>query len=254
MFGLLSMLPWWLVGLYYAAAIAMCVHVHRSGQAMYWMWIILAFPPLGGLVYFVAILLPELTGGSAARRMGKAAVEALDPGRAYRTAKALYDDAPTVQNAMKLAQAAAGMSRWEEAEGLYAGASQGLYADDPALLQGRAAALLELGRPDEALEQLQRLEKDREGRIPPQAELNLARALHALGRPAEAEKSYRAAVQRVPGLEALARFAVFLADQGRMDEARDLLVEIDKRTAKTRAHFRKEAKAWRDFAAEKLAA
>ena len=42
---------------------------------------------------------------------------------------------------------------------------------------------------------------------------------------------------------------VFLARQGRKDEARAQLAEIDKRLAKTHSHFRKEAKRWRDFAA-----
>lgn len=241
-------------GLSMLFSVLLCVHVVRTHQQMYWLWIILAFQPLGGIVYAVVILLPELTGGAAGRRMAKAAADTLDPGRAYREAKAAYDDTPTVQNMMKLAEAAVGHGRWEEAERLYAQASQGLYADDPALLYGRARALLEMARPAEALAELERLEKDREGRVSPPAELALARALHGVGRHEEAERAFRSAVQRVPGLEALARYAAFLADQGRQAEAKETLVEIEKRAAKTRAHFRKEAQAWRNFAAEKIAA
>jgi hypothetical protein len=240
-------------GLSLILSIALCVHVVRTNQQMYWLFIILAFQPIGGIVYFVAILLPGLSGGPTARRMAKAAGSALDPGRTHREAKAAYDDTPSVQNAMKLAEAGMKLGRWEEAEGLYAKAAQGLYADDPALLLGRAKALLELGRPADALASLDRLGGTPESREP-SATLATARALHGLGRNAEAEKAFRSAVTRVPGLEAVARWAVFLAETGRTQEAREVVADLDQRLAKTRAHFRIEAKVWRDYAASKVSA
>lgn len=248
MFGL----PLPLLGLSLIFSIVLCVHVVRTHQAMYWLWIILAFQPLGGLVYLIAILAPGLMGGATARRMGKAARDTLDPGRAYRAAKAAYDDAPTVQNGMKLAEAAASLDRWDEAERLFGEGLQGLYADDPALLVGRARALVELGRADEALTTLSPLQGD-DARAP-RALLVTARALHGAGRHAEAERAYRDAAARIPGLEGLARHAAFLAEVGRKDEAREILADLDRRAAKARAHFRKEAKTWRDFAAAKVAA
>ena len=36
-------------GLSLAFSIAMCIHAVRSGQQMYWLFIILAFQPVGGL-------------------------------------------------------------------------------------------------------------------------------------------------------------------------------------------------------------
>jgi hypothetical protein len=246
-------LPLPVFGLSRVFSIALCVHVWRTHQQMYWIWLILAFQPLGGLIYFIAVILPSLSGGPTARRMGAAARETLDPGRDYRQAKALWDDSPTVQNGMKLAEAAAGLGRWDEAERLYAQTLQGFYADDPALLQGRARALIELGRPAEALEVLTRLAA-LGGIEPPQAALVRARALEALGRIGEADRAYGVAVERLPGLEAMARYAAFMAAVGRRDEARQALAEIDKRVVKTRAQFRREAQAWRDFAAQRLEA
>jgi len=253
MFGLMNLLtaiPWPVSLILVAAMVGACVHVVRSGQNMYWLWIIIAFPGIGLLIYVAAILAPEWLGGSTARRMSQAASQALDPGRAYREAKAAYDDTPTVQNAMKLAEAASGMDRWAEAETLYAKAAQGLYADDPALLLGRARAQVELGQPAEALVSLDALKA--QGGRPPEADLLRARALDGLGQKSEAEKAYQAAVERLPGLEAMARQAAFLAESGRKDEAKRIVEELDRRTAKTRAHFRVEAKRWRDFAAAKV--
>jgi hypothetical protein len=230
----------------------MAVHAWRTRQNTYWIWIIIFFQPVGPLVYLFAILLPEWMGGSTARRFGQAARDTLDPGRAYRTARAAYDEAPTVQNMMKLAEAASDMSGWQEAEDLYRKASQGLYADDPALLQGRARALLELGRPAESLELIEQLEK--QGTVPPQGDLIRARDLFALGRAGEAERYFKSAAERLPGLEAMARYGVFLYEVGRRDEAKEILTEITRRAAKTQAHFRREAMAWRDFAAKRIAA
>ncbi|HYF22084.1 MAG TPA: hypothetical protein VD929_01675 [Caulobacteraceae bacterium] len=233
-------------------SLLLCVHVVRSKRELYWLFIILIFQPLGGLVYFVAIMLPEILRGPTARRLGETARETLDPGRDYRTAKAAYEDTPSVQNTMKLAEAAMALEKWDEADGLYAVAMQGLYAEDPALMVGRAHALLELQRPAEALGLLDQARGFGDAGVSPQAALARARALHALDRRMEAEGAYLDAVARLPGLEAPARYAVFLAETERKDQARDTLAEIDKRMAKTPGPFRKEAKTWRDHAAERI--
>ena len=57
-----------LIGLSLILSIALAVHVVRTGRELFWLWIILIFQPIGGLVYFLAILLPELMRGSGARR------------------------------------------------------------------------------------------------------------------------------------------------------------------------------------------
>ena len=232
----------------------MCVHVVRSGQQLFWIWIILVvFPPIGALVYFIAIVLPELLRGPAARKVGRAARETLDPTRNYRDAKAAHDLAPTVHNQMRLAAAAAELGRHDEAETLYAQAAQGVHADDPALLLGRAKALVELGRNAEALQLLQALgAQGKEGETP-QAVLTFARAYEGLGRNEEAARAYEWAAPRLPGLEGIARQAAFLARSGHQAEAADALAEIDRRLGRANPHFQKEGRHWRDFAAEAIA-
>ena len=69
---------------------------------------------------------------------------------------------------------------------------------------------------------------------------------------AEAEQSYRWAAERMPGFEAMARFTAFLAETGKMAEAKDNLAEIDRRIARLSGPFRKEALAWRDLAAARV--
>ena len=239
-------------GLSLLFSILLCVHVVRNNQQLYWLFIILIFQPLGGLIYLVAIVLPEFLGGARARRLGMAARGALDPTREYRLAKQATDEAPTVHNQMRLASAAAALGRHAEAEQLYAQAAQGIHADDPALLLGRANALIEIGRAPDALPLLDRLSEEATARSPVTA-LAQARAWEAVGRYREAGEAYEWAAGRLPGLEGLARYAAFLARTGRRTEAEDNLAEIDRRLQRANPQFRREGRAWRDLAAQALA-
>jgi hypothetical protein len=230
--------------------IAMCVHVVRTNQPMYWLMIILlAAPPLGGIVYLIAVVLPGMARGPTARRLGQEARAALDPTREYREAKAACDDTPTVHNLMRLAKAAAAQGHHGEAEQLYARAATGIHADDPTLLLGRAVSLIELGRHAEALGLLDMLGRDTDAGRAPATALALGRAYEGLGRTSEADTAYQWAAGRLPGLEGLARYAAFLAHCGRAQEAAETLSEIDRRLAGANPAFRGEGRAWRDLAA-----
>jgi hypothetical protein len=239
-------------GLSLLFSIALCVHVVRSNQQIYWIWIILFLQPLGGLVYLVAIVAPDMFGRTTARRLGKATRQTLDPTRGYRGAKAAYDDSPTVANALRLAQAASAQGRHDEAEALYRDAAQGIHAEDPTLLLGHANALIELGRPAEALAVLDKLGQDEGRGRTPQAALALGRAYEGLGRLTEADTAYDWAYERLPGLEAIGRYAAFLARTGHKDRAQEMLTEIDRRIARSDPTFRKEGRAWRALAAEAI--
>ena len=233
-------------------SIVLCVHVVRTNQQIFWIFVILFIPVLGSLVYLAAVVVPEMVGGTRAKRMGMAARDALDPTREYRTAKAAVADTATVHNRMRLAAAAAGLGKHAEAEQLYAEAAQGIHADDPSLLLGRANALIELGRAPEALPLLNKLADEQPTRSPATA-LAQARVYEALGHYKEADVAYQWAAGRLPGLEALARYAAFLANTGRKTEAADNLAEIDRRIERSNPQFRRESRPWRDLAAQALA-
>ena len=239
-------------GLSLLFSIALCVHAVRSGQQIYWLMIILMLQPLGGLVYLVAVVLPSLAGSTTTRRAVQSARETLDPTREYREAKAATDDSPTVHNQMRLAKAAASLGHHDEAERLYAQAATGIHADDPVLLLGRATALIELGRHAEALTLLDQLGHDADKGRSPQAALALGRAYQGLGRMTEADTAYQWAAGRLPGLEGLGRYAAFLAHAGRTAEAREAVVEMDRRINSANPQFKREGRFWRDLAARAL--
>ena len=161
----------------YIPSLVCGVHVVRSGREMYWLWIFVIAPMLGPAFYFFAVLLPEMMGGRTARGLGKAAQQTLDPERDYRNALRAMEDSPTVGARMKVAQAAAALGRWDDAEAQWALCAGGHWGDDPAILLGHADALLELRRFDEALKQLDKLKAlgEPEGKAPRTA-LAFARA------------------------------------------------------------------------------
>ena len=236
----------------YVPAILLCWHCVRTGRDQYWLWNVLMFPGIGSVVYIVLNILPEIYGGKTARNVAKAARETLDPHREYREAKQACEDTPTVRNQSRLAAAAMVMGHFAEAEALYRTAAQGVHAEDPVLLLGLANALLELKQPADALAVLEKLGQDEAHGRTPSAALSLGRAYEALGRLAEADDAYQWAADRMPGYEALGRYAGFMARHGRADEARAMVADMDRRMEKLKGNFRKEAQMWRDHAAASL--
>lgn len=237
----------------YAPSVLCGIHVVRSGREMFWLWLFVIGPIIAPAFYFFAVLLPEWMGGRTARGMGRVARDAIDPERDYRNAMRALEETPTVGNRMKLAQAAAALGRWNDAEAQWAQCVQGHWAEDPSILLGHANALLELERWDEALARLEQLKAlGREGETP-QVVLAFARAYEGLGRNAEADAAYRFAADRVPGLEAGGRYVAFMAKIGRIGDAEIGMTELERRLQKIAPPLRAEARIWRDMAAHALA-
>lgn len=237
----------------YLPSVLCGIHVVRSGREMYWLWLFVIGPLIAPAFYFFAVLMPELAGGRTARGVGKIAREALDPERDYRNAMRALEDTPAVGNRMKLAQAAAALGRWSDAEAQWALCIEGQWAEDPTILMGHANALLELERFAEALTRLEQLRAlGREGETP-QVALAFARAYEGLGRIEEADSAYRFAADRVPGLEAGGRYVAFMANSGRRQDAEIGFAELDRRLQKIARPLRAEARIWRDMAAQALA-
>jgi len=241
-----------MVILTYVPSVLCGIHVIRTGREMFWLWLFIIGPLLAPAFYFFAVLAPEWMGGRAARGIGRATQQALDPERDYRNAMRALEETPTVGNRMRVAQAAAALGRWDDAEAQWEQCLTGHWAEDATILLGHAHALLELGRHQDALARLEQLKKlGREGEAPVVA-LAFARAYEGLGRNAEADDAYRFAADRVPGLEAGARYVAFMAKIGRRTDAEIGLAELERRLSKIAPPLRAEARVWRDIAAKAL--
>jgi hypothetical protein len=210
----------------YVIALGLAVHAVRTGRNMYWIMILILFPVLGSLIYLFAELLPGLSGGRTARKAGVVARRAIDPGREARLALDQLEVTRTPANLKAAADALLGVGRAHEALALYEEATAGAFADDPAMLAGRARASFETGAHARALTSLDRLRQLEPRARMPEEHLLYARALEALGRNEEALKEYHAVGLYYPGAEALAREAMLLDRLERVDEAQPIWAQI----------------------------
>jgi len=76
--------------LHILVAIFFAVHAVRHGRNNYWLFILLAFPFLGSVVYFFAEYLPEARHARIARQAVGTVTALIDPGRALREARAAF--------------------------------------------------------------------------------------------------------------------------------------------------------------------
>ncbi len=223
------------LGLHILLALFCAVHVVRTGQQMYWLFILFAFPLLGSLVYFFVIYMPNSRLERGTLKAVSAAAKALDPTKEVRLARADYEETPTAQNQMRLAAALLDAGQAEEAAKLYEGGLRGPFAADPDLRYGAARAFVESQRYADALPHLQALSETRPDYRPDAVMLLLARCYAGTSRSADARQTFERAVERFGTFEARAEYAIWALATGDAATAARMQSEIDKITARWNA-------------------
>jgi len=246
------------IGLNLVLAIFCAIHVVRSGQQLYWLFILFAFPVLGSVVYLLAVYLPNSRLQRKAFKAIDAAARVLDPTREVREARAAFEETPTAQNQMRLASALLGVGDVPAAIQAYEGCLQGPFAADPEIRFGAARAYLEGERCADALCLLEPLRREQpDFRAEPVALLT-ARALAGCGRGSEARSEFEAAVAKFGTYEARAEYAVWAYGTGESAVAERQQAELDKISARWNAMARelnavpaRRLKVARDLAAKR---
>jgi hypothetical protein len=223
------------LGLHILLALFCAVHVVRSGQQLYWLFILFAFPLLGSLVYFFAIYLPNSRLERGALKAVAAAAKAMDPTKEVRVARAEFEHTPTAQNQMRLAAALLEVGESEEAAKLYEGGLKGPFASDPELRFGAARAFTECQRHGEALVHIEQLRSARPDYRADAVALLSARCLAGTSQHAQAKQEFEGAVQRFGTYEAHAEFAIWALATGDAATAARLQSELDKITSRWNA-------------------
>jgi len=240
-------------GLLLLLQIGFAIHAYRTGRMNPWLWIIVFVPAIGCLLYFILEIIPELTGGSTARRVKRDLVATVDPGRDYRSLAREVEIAPTVHNRLRLAEECVRLGRYEEARTLYDACATGLHAADPAVLGGLARARLATGDWAGAREALDVLRSENPNWRPADVALLYARALEGMGQEQEALAALRALAGTYPGEEARCRYADLLVRTGHADTARAEYREIVRRVDLQGRAYRKAQQPWYDAARRGLA-
>ena len=234
--------------------LTLAVHVVRTGRQLYWLFIILVFPVLGSLVYFVAEVLPDLGRSRTARNAATGVQRALDPDRDLRRLTEELDTADTVDNRRRLAEEHLRRGDAAEALRLYQGALTGLHRDDPALLMGLARAQFLDGDAAACIETLDRLKAAHPKLESAEGHLLYARALEAQGRIPQALDTYHAVAAYYPGAEARCRYALLLQQEGHVGAAQKLFQDVVRGFEKGKGFHRAQQREWYDIARQNLGA
>lgn len=210
--------------LHVAVAIFFAVHAVRHGRSNYWLFVLLAFPLLGSLVYFFAEYLPEVRHSRIARKAIGTVTALIDPGRELREARADFERTPTVEHRARMAEALLGTGQAADAVEHYRQCVTGYYAKDAKLRSGLARALFAAGQAREAAAVLSSLFADDPQSNAGANALLLARALAEFDESA-AVAAFDEAQRRHPTTETRCAYGVYLAGLGRDAQARQLLDE-----------------------------
>ena len=236
-------------GIAYLVLIGVCiVHAVRTGNVFPWVYIIIFLPAIGSLIYFVAVIVPELVRSRGAARLASGARQMADPHRSLREAHRAAEMVGSVDAKRTLAEAYIARGAYADAVALYRDAAQGQFKDDPALLLGLARALFLNGDPAGAQAALDALQASDPGFVSGDAHLLYARALEGQGKTADALAEYKKLVGYYSGEEARARYAMLLDKTGARDEAMEIYRQIVKLLDGAPPRYQKAQKEWGDIA------
>jgi hypothetical protein len=218
------------IGLHVFIALFFAIHVVRTGQHMYWLIILFIFPLFGSVVYFFAIYFPNFRLDHRARRAITAAAKVLDPQREIREAKGAFEDMPTAQNQIRLAEAQLELGMPEEAVKNYEACLQGPFLSSLEIRFGAARAYVECKRYQDAIVHLEAIQDiDQVFRLEA-VTLLLARSYAGAGRNTEARAKFESAVVRHGTFQAHAEYAIWALSIGDNAMAARIQAEIDQIT------------------------
>jgi len=218
------------LGLHVIIALFFAIHVVRSGQQMYWLILLFLFPVLASIVYFFAIYLPSSRLQHGARRMMTSAAKVLDPQRGIREARAAFDDLPTAQNQLRLAEAQFECGLYEEAAQHYEACLKGPFSTSLEIKFGAARSFVECQRFQEAVAHLEAIQRSDPTFRSAAVLLLLARAYAGAGRHAEARSLFESAVARFGTFEARAEYLIWALANRDTETAVRLQSEVDQIT------------------------
>jgi hypothetical protein len=235
-----------------ACQITCGLHVVRSGQERYWIYLIIALPGLGCLIYFLGIMLPELLGSHRGRRTLKRVHDRIDPERHLRALRDELEVCDSRITRMNLAEELLRLNLAEEAESHYQAALRGTDAQAPDILLGLAKARFAQGNAAGCKQTLEQLIANNPSYRSAEGHLLFARALDALEDNAKAEEEYRALVTYYSGPEAQYRYALLLRRLGRQQEALAQLQQIHNHARRSPKHYRNLHQQWLSLSQQEL--
>ena len=231
---------------------ALVIHAIKTGRDRYWIYILLIFPLIGGIAYFVVELLPELAGSRRVRRARKQVTSVIDPDRDLRHAVKGLQVADTVENAMAVARGCLARNQFQEAYDLLTRHRSGIHGADPGLLSLLAEAEFGLERFDDVIATLDHLKAENPDLRSGDLHLLYARAKEQSGDVDGAMHEYQALAGYYYGPEPVCRLAELHLAKGEADTARDLYDSVLAESEHADRAYHKRHKHWIDQARQRI--
>jgi len=244
-----------LYGVSVLLTIACVVHCIRTRQVATWIWILMVltmFPLIGPIVYFCAIVLPDMMGTRSGRKAVRGLRDTFNPEGDLRRLENDVKVSGDVQSRQRYADELVRLGRTAEAVDVYKTCLTGFFADDPKLLLGYARAQFAAGDAPGARQTLDELIRKNPDFKSAEGHLLYARALESEGDLEKALSEYATLAGYFPGAEAAVRYAKLLKRQGQAGPAKMVLEGLLDRAKYAPPHYKRAQREWLDEAETEL--
>jgi hypothetical protein len=237
-------------GIVLAIQLCFAYHALKTRRAYWWLFVIMAFPVMGCVLYYFVEVFPTSRESRAAEKAVRAIAKAIDPDKELRAAVADVEACGSVENRVRLARECMEHAMYDDAAALYRSCLAGVHENDPDIRHGLARALLQGGKFGDALDALQQLRASHPAYRTAEVGLAGARALEGAGRLDEALAQLKVLADTYPGEEARWRYGALLSRMGRSDDAREVFRRMLRNAERLPAHYREAQHAWLQLARE----
>ena len=232
------------------AQVFFAVHAIRTGRDRYWIFIIILFPAVGCLIYFLVEYLPEMQQKSRIRQTRYGLVGNVSSNKMIRYWEDQVELTPSVKNKKELASAYMQAGQFDRAKSIFEEELSGAQENDPVLSEGLGVASFYAGDFHRAKETLLKLMDIRPNRKYDEYDLLLARTYEELGETDRALDEFEVLIKNFTGEEARCRYAQLLLKLGRENEAREIFKEILDNVRLSPKFYRKTQRKWVDIASQ----
>lgn len=227
-------------------------HALKTGRPYWWLFVIMAFPVMGCVLYYFVEVFPSSRESRKAEKAVRAIAKAFDPDKDLRARVADVEACGSVENRMLLARECIERGMFQEAAALYRSCLAGIHQRDPDLRFGLAHALLLNGTHAEALSFAHELRASHPAFRPAEVGLVIARALEAANRLEEALAELKVLAETYPGEEGRWRYGALLARLGRSEDAQEVFRRMVRNGERQPEHYREAQKDWLDLARQQV--